>query len=153
MTALNSLLDGRGCLELWRSAESEQSVREAVDHQIRKLIDENHLDDFHIHQYRLGPRFVDSVRHWGFHNRHDWARLLIESCARLILGIPKQLCEPFRTDARPTARQVSRASDGAVGWRTHLTKHHEGFRLMFWKSPDGSIEFANIGDKDELVIL
>ena len=49
-------------------------------------------------------------------------------------------------------RMIDRArADGAVAMRTHLTKHHEGLRLMYW-AKNGSIELANIGPKFELKI-
>lgn len=48
--------------------------------------------------------------------------------------------------------QTVRADDKATGWRVHVTKGHEGLRLMFWETDDGKIEFANIGPKRELVI-
>ena len=67
-----------------------------------------------------------------------------------MLDIPKHELKPFYD--RVSGRQIFR-SDGAHAFRTHLTKKRAGLRLMLWKIPDGTIEFANVGDKDELAIL
>jgi len=76
--------------------------------------------------------------------------VLIETCARIVIGYPKNELAPFRIDAN-SSKQRSR-EDGSRAFRTHLTKKGPGFRLMFWETPTGLIEFANVGDKDELVI-
>jgi hypothetical protein len=83
--------------------------------------------------------------HEGWH-----AFTLIESCARIVLDIPKHEVKPFYD--RASGRQRVR-SDGALAFRTHLTKRGVALRLMLWKMPDGTIEFANVGDKDELMIV
>lgn len=77
--------------------------------------------------------------------------VLIESCARIVLGIPKNTLNEFRENSKATSKQRVR-EDGALAFRTHLTKKGIGLRLMFWKKQNGTIEFANIGDKDELEI-
>ena len=38
-------------------------------------------------------------------------------------------------------------------WRTHVTSHHEGLRLLFWRRLDGTVEFANLGAKNDLEIF
>lgn len=60
--------------------------------------------------------------------------------------------EPFRVSAQADSAVRRRASDEALARRVHLTTGHEGFRLMFWELPDGTLEFANIGPKFELKI-
>ena len=76
---------------------------------------------------------------------------LINTCAQIVLGCPKNELKPFRANPAPSAPQHVRA-DGALAFRTHLTKHGAGYRLMYWQRTDGVIEFANIGVKHELII-
>jgi len=78
--------------------------------------------------------------------------VLIESCARIVLGVPKNPIKEFRINSKPTSDQRVR-HDGSLAYRTHLTKKGAGLRLMIWIRPDGTFEFANMGDKDELEIL
>jgi hypothetical protein len=75
----------------------------------------------------------------------------VESCARIVLGIPKNPINEFRERVDGNAKQRKR-EDGALAFRTHLTKKGVGLRLMFWRHTDGTIEFANIGGKGELLI-
>jgi hypothetical protein len=41
----------------------------------------------------------------------------------------------------------------AVASASHVTHGHEGLRLLYWKTKDGVIEFANVGAKNDLEIL
>jgi hypothetical protein len=70
-----------------------------------------------------------------------------ETCARLILGNAKYAVKPLLKGRKTKIRQ-----DGAVAFRTHVTKHHAGIRLMFWKRTDNVFELANVGPKNELTI-
>src|ERR1039457_3294181 len=79
------------------------------------------------------------------------ARLsVVDSCARILLGEPKNSVEPFRVSQDSTEQKTR--NDGACALRTHLTKDGPGYRLMLWELKDKSIEFANVGPKNELVI-
>ena len=102
--------------------------------------------------FRLGPQLLETARRNAFGSRSDLAMNLIESLARILLGVPKNPVEAFREDERPTSPQRRRA-DGAIARRPHLTKHGAAFRLMFWELADGTIEFANVGPKSELEIF
>ena len=72
------------------------------------------------------------------------AGVILEACARLVIGKPKNEEKPFEIAARQR--------DGANPFRLHVTKHHEALRLMFWKCPGHVLELANVGVKDELEI-
>ncbi len=131
-----------GAWNLWQNAEDETGATDAIGQTMNELV-RSGLDAGRRVSYRLGTEFLKTARQWGFGNRSDYAMLLVESCARIVLGYPKNPLREFRT---------SRREDGAVAYRTHLTKKGPGFRLMLWKLVDGTIEFANVGDKDELEI-
>ena len=135
---------------IWDRASSEETVRLCIDACVKNLISSGAVDDA-ISDFVIGKCFVASLRAWGADSRRDYAMVTVESCARIVLGIPKNPVNEFIESADRTAKQRSR-DDGALAFRTHLTKKGVGLRLMFWKRSDGAIEFANIGGKDELEI-
>ncbi len=149
--SFSAVLKHLGSLRLWGDGESEQNARDAIDVRVGELLEAGAATRGDVLAYRLGPSFLESVRRWGFALRRDLASNLIDSCARVIIGQPKHSMKPFRTTDAPTAPQRVRA-DGALAFRIPLTKHGAGFRLMLWKHLDGIVEFANVGDKDELEI-
>jgi hypothetical protein len=151
---------------LWNGAESEGGARDAIlalvhrhsrsgpaPRNLRPSYMEGLTSRNEIFEFRLGRQFLAASRKYGFHSKSDLAINLLDSCARILLGMPKNEVDEFRADERPQAPQKYRVADGARAWRTHLTSGHEGFRLMFWTTPDGIVEFANVGPKKELIIL
>jgi hypothetical protein len=149
-TSHKTLLRQLGIWEVWKHAEKDQAAIDAIELCIDDLLASG-VSGVRRTQFRLGAHFLESARKWGFGGRSDYASVLIESCARIILSIPKHSMDVFR-DSADSQRQRAR-NDGAVAYRTHLTKKGPGFRLMLWKLVNGTIEFANVGDKDELTIL
>ena len=147
----NGLMQHVGVCAIWQSATCCEEAEEAIEQCVHALV-QSGLDDSRRYAYRMGPRFLEAAKLWGFFSRTDYAMLLIESCARIVLGVPKNPINPFRVSSSASAAQRDR-SDGALAFRTHLTKAGPGFRLMFWRLPNGTLEFANVGDKDELEIL
>lgn len=135
---------------IWDGAKSEQSVKDAIEVAIDELIDVG-VNSGRRDKFVLGPNFINSLLTWGFGSRRDYAMVLIESCARIVLGKPKNTISEFWSDA--TAKTQLVRDDGALAYRTHLTKKGAGYRLMFWRTVDNIIEFANVGDKDELEIF
>lgn len=147
----DTIFEQIGSLELWGNAESSEGAREAIATKVRELLALGAGDESEAKGFHLGTHFLESTRRNGFGARADLATNLIDSCARIMLKVPKNPIEKFREDERSTSRQ-RRREDGAVAWRTHLTKHGAGFRLMFWELPDGKIELANVGTKFEVEI-
>ena len=147
-----SILRVAGPIQLWGEGTSTASAIEAVHVAVNKLAGV----DYSLMQARkvacFGSSFLASVQKNSFTSRHDWLGVLIESCARIIVGEPKNDVRPFRRNESPDAEQRTRSYDDARAFRTHLTGGHEGWRLMLWKWPDGTIEFANVGRKFELEI-
>lgn len=146
----DSILEQLGALRLWGEAKSEQDARNAIDTRVRELLATGTGNREHLKRYVLGSEFLASARANAFAARSDLAGVLIDSCARIVIGVPKQEMKPFRVSENSN-EQVVRA-DGARAWRTHLTKAGPGFRLMFWTLPDGTVEFANVGSKKQLTI-
>lgn len=148
----DEILGNIDIIEVWVKARNENAVRDCIEKQISMLA-KNGLTGSKK-KYQIGTELVNSLKRWGFDSRDDWARNFIESCARIVLGLPKNEVKDFdKKDATGKRIHVVRIADGAKGYRTHLTKGSEGFRLMFWELPDSSVEFANVGDKNELEIF
>jgi hypothetical protein len=145
----NGLLEKIEPSALWPDGGDQDDARTAIDCCIARLVASGTSANDKI-PYAIGTRFLQSAEQWGCGNKGRYNFTLIESCARIVLGIPKQDIGQFRDSV--TGKQKLR-TDGSVACRTHVTKRGAGLRLMFWRLPDGSIEFANVGDKDELAIL
>ncbi|MDA3835539.1 MAG: hypothetical protein PF495_19375 [Spirochaetales bacterium] len=141
------LLDGLSLLAVWEQDSTEYSALSAIEMCIKNLVDSG-VDPGQMADFALGPHFLDSTSKWG----GTYIMNTIKSCARIILGIPQYALNEFRVTAKSTSQQRTRA-DGALAYRTHLTKKGVGIRLMVWKLPNESYEFANIGPKNELEIL
>jgi hypothetical protein len=146
----DSILEQLGCLRLWGDAESEQNALDAISSRVTELLATGTGSRERIKEYRLGANFLASARANAFAARSDLAGNLIDSCARIVIDVPRHEVKPFRVSENSGDQLVR--TDGARAWRTHLTKAGPGFRLMLWTLQDGSIEFANVGSKKELEI-
>lgn len=96
--------------------------------------------------FSIGSEFIESLEAVQGAPSQQRAKLVLETCCRILLGRPKY---PINSMGKP--KQLVRQSDGATAWRTHLFKRHEAGRLMLWNI-GGTYEFANAGVKDELYI-
>lgn len=146
------LIESLDLWSIWDGASSEDAVRFSIEACIKNLISSGTSGNGAM-EFEIGSGFVQSLHTWGANSRHDYAMITIESCARIVLGMPKNNIDEFRESAKATAKQRIRTEDGALAFRTHLTKKGVGLRLMFWRQKDGTIEFANIGAKGELEII
>lgn len=75
-----------------------------------------------------------------------------DTLARIVAQSPTEAAQRLYKLTHTGSRIDVIRSDGAVGWRIHVTKHGEGIRLMFWRLTDSSIEFANVGPKSDVNI-
>jgi hypothetical protein len=136
--------------DIWNTTLSEKVVRSCIESCSRSLISSGIGTDKKS-DFIIGNGFIASLHEWKANVRRDYAMITIESCARIALGCPKNHIGEF-TESTGSPNQLTR-EDGALAFRTHLTKKGVALRLMFWKHLDGTIEFANIGGKSELKIL
>ena len=144
------LIDSLDLWAIWDEASSEDAIRLCIESCIKNLISSG-VDASRRYPFLIGRGFVASLRKWGADTRRDYAMITVESCARIVLGIHKNSLKEFRKSVDRGAKQRIR-EDGALAFRTHLTKKGVGLRLMLWVRTDGVIEFANIGGKGELEI-
>jgi hypothetical protein len=142
-----SFLKGVGCLQLWMGAESPAHARDAINTRVEEILTAGTGERARLKRFQVGAQFLESAKRNGFGTRMN----VIDSCARILLDVPKNSIEPFRVSADSSKQRFR--GDGAGAFRTHLTKDGPGYRLMFWQLKDGSIEFANVGPKHELLIL
>lgn len=150
--SFSSLLNDLDPIQTLGDPVTNQSLTDAIDACVEQHLTNGTGDRNSLLEYSIGPHFLESLRRWSFLSRNDLAMICIDTCARIIVKCPKKALSEFRDSANANAPQMGRP-DGSLAWRTHLTKHGAGYRLMFWTNRNGSIEFANIGDKDELIIL
>jgi hypothetical protein len=141
-----ALIGRLGSLALWKLAESEIQVRDAINARLQELELSGAAESGRAKQFRIGSQFLKSARTNGFGSRLN----VVDSCARILLDIPKKPVKPFRVS--DTSQKQRTRSDGSKALRSHLTSDGPGYRLMFWEMADGTIEFANVGPKLELVI-
>jgi hypothetical protein len=146
-----SVLEHLGCLRLWGEAESTNQARDAISTRVAELLASGSGSREAVLEFRFGTEFLTSARKHAFGVRSDLAMNLIDSCARILIDLPKQPVKPFRVSENSDKQRIR--IDGASAYRTHLTKTGAGFRLMYWELSNGSIEFANVGTKFELEIF
>lgn len=145
----NELIAASGALELWNVAKTADDVRRAIEFRVREH-QEKGLHPEKVGPWTIGANFVQSLQTWNFDRVESQAELVIDACARVLLGQPREPLKEFRKSADSKKQMVR--DDGATGWRTHLSKRGVGFRLMLWRHGNGTIEFANVANKAECEI-
>jgi len=133
--------------DLWACAASadELSVAIAIG-ALAMLKDGGEGPEVMPEQFSVGTGFLESIRRNQAAGAGSFANVVAETCFALAAGMFKgkdRICGKKTAEAR--------ASDGAEGRRTHVTKSAIGLRLMYWRAKSG-IEFANVGPKNELYI-
>ncbi len=145
-----------GASNLWRHSTDASHLHFAIATKRLELLrasgSAKDLSD--VPNFMIGSDFLSSV---GAHNavgsNGTHCELVLETCARIVLGQPKNSLDSF--EKRNLAGRLVpfvRERDGANALRTHMMKHHEGLRLMLWRTVGGTIEFANVGTKFDLEI-
>lgn len=149
-----AMLSSLNAMELWLAAKEGRMAVLAIALKIKEIFREmgNAVPLEELPIFWVGSDFIRSVRSLGL-GGGDHASVILETCARLLMDMPKNEVLPF-LDAAPSKggkRQLHRA-DGARAFRTHITKSHEALRLMAWQNED-IWELANVGPKSDEEIL
>lgn len=137
-----------GALGHWQCANSESGAYKAIEWYVQDLVRVGAALGKTPYSFKIGKSFLESVKRWGFATS-GMTRILLENCAKIVLQI--KVGEPFRENSKATALQKIR-EDGYKAFRLHLTSRGPGYRLMYWQKGN-DLEFANVGDKDELLLL
>ncbi len=109
----------------------------------------------HIPRFAVGSEFWASLLRVRAGPNSQHGRLVLDTCARVILAIPKYELKPFfgkASSRHGSTEQSRRRTDSALAERTHIAKGHEALRLMVWRRASGMVELANVGPKNELAI-
>jgi len=156
--------------EIWNSAHAQEDVCRAFEFRVKEhqrygLAPKSLVQCMHLMKpdewqnrlkepkvetqvfWMLGASFMDSIRVWNFDNVDKQVELLVDASSRILLGTPKQEVKEFRENE--TSKVQKKRDDGALAWRTHLSKSGVAYRLLFWTQKDGTIEFANVANKAE----
>lgn len=143
----DDLLSQLGLLRVWNNCEDTTAARSAITMRA-KTVAKSETSATPLKPFTIGTCFCEAAQRWP-----DHATVIIEACARIVLGKPKNRVVEFRETVKSSSKQRIRTRDGALAYRTHLTGGKLALRLMLWVLKDGTIEFANVGVKAELVIL
>ena len=100
-------------------------------------------------EFVLGPDFLNTLA-----SLQGIARVqIVEKIAGLLVGAPNSHGHVMRSAEGGNSPQRIRASDGAKAFRLYLQRgSHSARRLHYWQLGDGTIELANVGVHDDIVI-
>jgi hypothetical protein len=136
------VLDFGEAIGLWRSAQNAADIHVALESRVRELMSSDARLQRTVERFSLGSEFVQSLKDSQAFGSGAFASTVMDVCARIIAASPKYEVNDFG----------QRSTDGAQGKRTHATKHRPALRLLFWVLTDGQVEFANVGQKNDLEI-
>jgi hypothetical protein len=148
---------------IWARANEASSIHLAITLEALRILraSDSNATLKSVPRFRVGSDFWDSLVRTASGPNGTFAGAVREACARIILALPKNRGAPFLAPSgsrRGKWRQVERL-DGALGFRSHITKGHEALRLMYWEIKSSAshntpqvVEFANVGAKAELLI-
>jgi hypothetical protein len=99
-------------------------------------------------QYRFGDRFVETLLSLDIHSQPGRLRSVYETCALVACGYASRLAgiNPRRL------RGANRPSDGSHGMRADISQYGAGYRLHYWKTPEGIIEFSCVNVHNDVCI-
>jgi hypothetical protein len=100
----------------------------------------------------MGSAFLETMHACQSTPSSRYGQVSFEALARLVAKSPTEAPKKLYKLSDTGRREDVVRTDGAVGWRLHVTKTGEGIRLMFWRRRDESIEFANLGPKGQVKI-
>lgn len=133
---------------IWGTNANQDRLKLAIKVMGQKKFGDSTKDN----SFAFGPHFFSSAHQYGGIDG-GLKSILMEHITTLVYAPEKAEFSEFRNSHKKSSGVRTRESDKAKAYRMHLTKSHEGFRLMFWRLEDGSIEFANVGPKFEEKII
>jgi|SRR5579872_520484 len=144
-------LDGNN---LWHLAENDDEIRAAISIKARTIRKTSGCPapKENCHKFSIGSAFFGTMRSCQAHPSGKFGQVTFETAARLIAKSETETPKKLYKLSSSSQREDVVRSDGAVGWRLHVTKSSEGIRLMFWRKKDGSVELANVCPKSGVSI-
>ena len=143
---------GLDAYKLYEAAVSDYELKLAIFvGALTALRDRGHHTDLDVWQtFTLGPRFIESLKSHQCYGTQNFASTCFDVLRHVVARLEKYENSPFCTGA-DRGKQIVR--NGQLAWRTHVTKGMQALRLMSWTTSDGSIELANVGNKNALEIF
>ena len=135
------LLDSLDWTAVWDCPEL------AIEKAYYSVIVPSQRETFSVATYRVGSAFVETIRGHGFQNQSGRLRSVYETCALVICGYAKHV-----SGINPRPLKGASRLDGAEGKRANISKRGPGYRLHYWKCPDGSIELSCINVHNDFTI-
>ncbi len=124
-----------------------EQLRHEIRLQYLHRIPESQRAELPLAEYRLGPRFLDSLDDLKGVARDKVVDVLVEVLTGLVRSMPGRQLHPWR--AGPAGPQETRA-DGGAAWRCSLQVNTPSARrLKYWQLPGGTVEFDSVGVHDE----
>ncbi|MNT09964.1 hypothetical protein D3C72_1447730 [compost metagenome] len=135
--------------ELWKSAIIASDFYFAISIKVMEILKSSGKTPsfYDVPRFVLGSGFIQSIRNHGGFGDNQFSGTILDCCARVVLGNPKEPLKPF---GRP--KQMVRDRDSAKALRSHITSTKVGLRLMVWMKLCGTVEIANVGPKFEVMI-
>ncbi|WP_213771970.1 hypothetical protein [Bradyrhizobium sp. dw_78] len=141
---------------LWDKAQEAIDIHSAIALKMLEISNASRggLQLDQLPEFCIGSGFFESLSACQAGPESRFGDTVLESCARVVLGTPKSSLDPFMKGARSKSTdQWERKRDSALAFRTHVTKSREALRLIFWRTTNGLIEFANVAVHDDLTLL
>lgn len=137
--------------DIWATATENRDLERAIRMLSIRISRENGCvhPNGNCREFIVGSGFLRSLGNWQAGGCGRFSATTLEACARLVAQLEKSHLSEYLEGGK----HKTRAIDGAQAFRTHITKDHEGLRLMFWIKSNGSFELANVGSKHELQII
>jgi len=128
-------------------ADPVQQLRHEIWTGWLHALTEHDRDRYPLAGYTLGPDLLPSVQALNDADRARAVQALTDTACGLVWDLPSR--NPHRQKP-PAAEPVVRA-DGATAWRCYIQQNTPSARrLVWWRYPDGRIEFAKIALHDDM---
>jgi hypothetical protein len=148
LNSLDDFLFSIGSEKLYLNAQNHDAYLAAINLKALELLKEAD-STFILKPFTFGKHFFTSLFENQCGPNEKFGSVCFDTIARVVAGMPKYELKPFRISA---ASQDQKNRNGDLAFRTHVTKSNEAIRLMFWSTTCGRIEFANVGNKQDLDI-
>ena len=144
----SDLVTAGQALRIWQAADCPGDLHLAIALNALALKRQSNpaasMDD--IRPFAIGSEFRRTLQMHQCAGAAPYSPVTLQKCSFVIADSPNLVVGIF---GRPV--QESRAYDGALAHRVHLSGGGAALRLMFWQGKKG-VEFANVGVKHQLLI-
>ena len=128
-------------------SDPEEQLRHEIRLQYLYRIPESQRAEMPLADYRLGPKFLDSLDDLKGVARDKVVDVLVEVLTGLVRSMAGRQLHPWRVG--PAGPQETRG-DGGAAWRCSLQVNTPSARrLKYWQLPGGVVEFDAVGVHDE----